>query len=174
MIDDAVCQARLVVEDQRNAVLPGNILCRSNDVLAPINRGAKGNPLDFAARDFAANSGAVQHAGQSNVVDIPSRPGNFVTAFLAKDRSADYLMFRPGQIPLLRIAYRRTRLPMTTSFWEPIGPPYCDRNKKCFECLIVMRRKCSASVFAPTEFAGEGTLFVYTLPTEKRHQDFPS
>src|SRR5258708_27941029 len=35
-----------------------------------------------------------------------------------------------------------------------------------------MRRKGFASVFASTEFARKATSFVYTFPTEKRHQNF--
>ena len=104
MVDGAVCQAGLIIEDQGNAISPRDIPGCSNDVLVPINFRAEGNPIDFASRNCAANCGAVQHTGQPNVVDIPGRTSDFVTAFLAKDRGTDYPMFRLGQISLLRDA----------------------------------------------------------------------
>ena len=104
MVDGAVCQAGLIIEDQGNAISPRDILGCSNDVLVPTNFRAEGNPIDFASRNCAANRGPVQHAGQPNVVDIPGRTSDFVTAFLAKDRGTDYPMFRLGQISLLRDA----------------------------------------------------------------------
>src|SRR6266404_5619749 len=63
-------------------------------------------------------------------------------------------------------------LPLRRSPRGPCLKRYCDRNKNCFERLIVMRRKGFASVFASTEFARKATSFVYTFPTEKRHQNF--
>ena len=82
-------QARLVIQNQCDAILPGDIFRRYDDKIVPVDIRIKGNLFDFAARDIAAHRRAVEHAGQNHVINIARRSRDFVPAFLARHRCTD-------------------------------------------------------------------------------------
>ena len=82
-------EARLVVQNKRNAVLSRNVFGGDNNVFVPVNARAKIDFFDFPARNGAAHGGTVKHAGQNHVVDVACRSRDFVPAFLAWNRSPD-------------------------------------------------------------------------------------
>src|SRR6266478_8399609 len=83
MIDGLCGEARLVVEDQSDAIFPWNVFGCDCYKLFPRNTRAIGDFPDFAARNAAAYGCAVKHAGQNHVIHVARRPSDFVTAFLA-------------------------------------------------------------------------------------------
>ena len=89
MIDDAIGEAGLIVFDESDAICAGNIFRGDDDKFVPVDAGAEGNGFYFAARDAAADGGAVKHAGQSHVIDVAGFAGDFSAAFHAGDGDAD-------------------------------------------------------------------------------------
>src|SRR4029077_1617276 len=89
MVDDSVRQARLIFADQRDTILPGNILGGNDKELLPIDAASKSDVFDVAAWNGAADSGAIKHVGQGPIVDVESAPSDLVVAFLARNRPAD-------------------------------------------------------------------------------------
>src|ERR1700733_12506998 len=89
MVHPITRQARLIVSDERDAIFPGNILGRYDYKLLPGDAGAEPDLLDSAAGNLAANRRAIDHIGQSHIVDVPSFSGYFVAALLARNRRAD-------------------------------------------------------------------------------------
>ena len=89
VINDAVCQARLIVEDERDAVFAGNVFGGYDDEFGPVDFRGEGDFADGAARGFAADGSAVQHAGEAHVVNVEGGSGDFVAALFAWDVGAD-------------------------------------------------------------------------------------
>src|SRR5262249_15755886 len=89
VIDAAIGQTRLVVEDKSNAVAPRNVLRGDDDVVAPVDVGVKTNFSDFTARNFAADSRSMDHSGEDDVVDIAGATGDLVWSLFARDGGAD-------------------------------------------------------------------------------------
>ena len=89
MVDHAIREARLIVFDQRDIVFPGNVLRGDDDKLAPVDFGPEGYLLDFAAWDAAADRGAIEHARQRDVVNVPCSSRDFVAPFLSRRGQAD-------------------------------------------------------------------------------------
>ena len=87
-------QARLVVQDQGDAISPRNVICCYEYKLVPRNARSKRNLSDLAARNAAAHRCTVKHAGQNHVVDVARRSRDFVPAFLARHRFPDDMMDR--------------------------------------------------------------------------------
>jgi len=86
-------QARLVIQDQRDAILARNVYGRYDDEFVPIHTQVKRNLFDFAAGHAAAHRRAVKHAGQNHVVDIARCSGDFVPALFARHRGPDDVTF---------------------------------------------------------------------------------
>jgi len=91
VIDDTVGQAGLIVEYERDAVFAGNVLGRYDDEFGPVDFRGEGDFADGAARSFAANRSAVEHAGQAHIVNVEGGAGDFVAALFAWDVGADDL-----------------------------------------------------------------------------------
>src|SRR5258706_13630319 len=81
-------QTWLVIIDQRDAILSGNIRRTDDYKLFPIDFWSEANLFDFAARDSASNRRSIQHAWQFHVVDIASPAANFVASLQSRDRCA--------------------------------------------------------------------------------------
>ncbi len=79
-------QARLIVQNQSDAVFPRNVFGGDNNILVPGNGRVKIDLFNFATGNCAAHGCAVKHAGQNHVVDIARRSGDFVPAFFARHR----------------------------------------------------------------------------------------
>ena len=99
MIDGLFCEARLVVEDQSDAIFPWNVFGCNCHKLFPRDTRAIGDFPDFAARNRAAHGCAVKHAGQNHVVHVARRPSDFVATFLAWNG-------RPDNVVLLQLCQR--------------------------------------------------------------------
>ena len=82
-------EARLVVQNQRDAVLSRNVLGGYDDIFIPVDARTKMDLFDFAARDGATYGRAVKHAGQSHVIHVTRRSSDFVPAFLARHGSSN-------------------------------------------------------------------------------------
>ena len=89
MIDHAIRKAWLIVLNQRDIVFSGNILRGDDEKFVPVDSGAEGYLLDFAARNFAAHRRAVQHVGKRNVVNVPCSSRDFVAPFFSRRGQAD-------------------------------------------------------------------------------------
>ena len=88
MVDRFIHQTRLIVHNQRNTILPRNIL-RGNDYeFVPRNPRSESNFLDLAARNCAADGRAVEHARKRHVIDVLRLPRDFVAALFARNRNA--------------------------------------------------------------------------------------
>ena len=62
MIDQAICKARLIVVDERDAIFPGDIPGRDDHEFCPINPRAKGKLFDLTPGNAATDCGAIEHA----------------------------------------------------------------------------------------------------------------
>src|SRR5580698_449590 len=89
MIHFAIGQAGLIVADQSDAILAGDIFRRHDYEFGPVELRIEGNFLDCAARNLAANGRAVKHSWQGHVIDVLRGTVYFVAAFLARYRLAD-------------------------------------------------------------------------------------
>src|SRR5215470_10794521 len=89
MVDNSICETRLVVFDQCDAILAGNISCGNNDEFLPRNLLSKSDFPDLAAWNLAAHRRTVQHAGQNHVVHIPSLSADFLAPFQAWNGCSD-------------------------------------------------------------------------------------
>ena len=92
MIDSAIRQARLVVANESDAILAGNVFGGDDCKFAPVELRIKTDLLDFAARNLAADGRPVKHPGQSHIIDVSRCARYFVAAFLAGHRFADDLL----------------------------------------------------------------------------------
>ena len=89
MVHEFTRQTRLIVSDERDAILPGNILRRYDHKLVPGNAGVERDLFDSAAGNLAANRRSIEHIQQEHVVDVLRFPGYLLAAFLARNRRAD-------------------------------------------------------------------------------------
>jgi hypothetical protein len=62
MIDDSIREAGLIVFDERDAILAGDVRGRDDYEFVPIDSRPEGELFDFAAWNAAADGGAVEHA----------------------------------------------------------------------------------------------------------------
>ena len=92
MVDIPIRQTWLIVVDQRDAILSGDISCGHDHKLVPVNPRTKAYFLDSAAGNLAANSGAIEHVGQHHVIYVARFSGDFVESFLARNGRADDLI----------------------------------------------------------------------------------
>ena len=81
MIDAIARQARLVVEDQSDAVGAGNVARRDDDEFRPRDDRIEGYPFDESAWSAAANRGAVEHPRQREIIDVLRRAGDLRASF---------------------------------------------------------------------------------------------
>ena len=87
VIDLVLGQARLILVDQRDDVLAGDV--------AVVDDGESGlveietNGVERSARDRGANRPAVKHARKRQIVDIPGGAGDLGVCVLAADIAAD-------------------------------------------------------------------------------------
>ena len=82
MVDDAIGQARLVIDDQRHHVAARDIFRSHDREFVPANAFAKADIFDGAARDAAAHGSPKKHARQRKVIDVASLPRKLGCAFL--------------------------------------------------------------------------------------------
>ena len=89
VIDPGVGEVRLIVGDQRDDVLAGNVAGANDGELVPRKRGIEANLADRAARDRAPDGRAVQHPGQRQVVDVAGLARDLGAPFFPGNRSTD-------------------------------------------------------------------------------------
>src|SRR6516164_3027477 len=84
MIHDAIGKARLIVVDQGDVIVAGDIFCGNYDEFVPRHLGAKGDLPDSSSRNAAAHGRPVDHVRKSEIVDVAGVTGDLITAFLAR------------------------------------------------------------------------------------------
>ena len=89
VIDKLVGEVRLVVENQCDVILTGNIFGGDDGEFVPGNVTFERNVLDSAARNRAAHRHAVEHFRESQVVDVQRRASDLLAAFFAGNGFAD-------------------------------------------------------------------------------------
>ncbi len=93
VINAVLGEVRLVVEDQRDIVLPklqiADVLRGDDGEFIPRNVAFKGNAFDAAPRNGTAHRDTVQHPRESLIVNVERLAGNFPAAFFAGDGFAD-------------------------------------------------------------------------------------
>src|ERR1700680_1790068 len=89
MVHEFTRQTRLIVSDQRNAILSRNIFCGHDHEFIPGDAGSESNVSDSSAWNLAPNRSPKEHVGQNHVVDILRPSGYLVAPFLARNRLAD-------------------------------------------------------------------------------------
>src|SRR5271169_779751 len=89
MVDHPVCQARLIVFNQRDTIFSGNIFRADDYEFFPRDPWAKGNFFYFSPGNPAPNGGAVEHSRKYQVVDIACESLDFVAPLETRNRSAD-------------------------------------------------------------------------------------
>ncbi len=89
MIHQFVCKARLIIADQRDAVLARNIFRGDDYEFIPRDAGTERDLLDPSAGNLAVNGRSEEHVGQYHVVDVLRPSSHLVAPFLARNRLAD-------------------------------------------------------------------------------------
>src|SRR5579859_2657316 len=92
MINDTIGKARLVVRYQGHAIFAGNVPRRDDDEFVPRDLGAESDSRDLSARNAAAHGCAVEHSGESDVIDILRTTGDLVPPFFPWDRHPDTVL----------------------------------------------------------------------------------
>lgn len=77
VIDRSIRQTWLIVFDQGDTILAGDILRGDDYELVPIKVWSEHDIFYFAAGDAATHRRAVQHVRQNHVVDVPRFSRNF-------------------------------------------------------------------------------------------------
>ena len=89
MVHDFIRQTGLIVSDQRDAILSGNIFRGNDHEFIPGDAGAECDFPDPAARNPAANGCAEEHVGQDHIVDVLRPAGHLVASLFTRNRIAD-------------------------------------------------------------------------------------
>ncbi len=89
MVNKLVRQTRLIVPNQCDAILPGNIFRGNDHEFIPGDFGTECDLVDAAARNLTANRRSEEHVGQNHIVNILRPSGYLVAPFLARNRLAD-------------------------------------------------------------------------------------
>src|SRR6185503_9360576 len=90
VVDDVAGQRRLVVEDEVDDVLPGDVLRRDDDDLVPGHARPEAHGAHAAARHLRAHRDAVPHALELDVVDVARLAGQLGARFFSGYRTANY------------------------------------------------------------------------------------
>ena len=61
VIDDAISEARLIIDNERDAIAPGNIFRADYNIFVPVDTGSETDFANCSARNLAANGCAVEH-----------------------------------------------------------------------------------------------------------------
>ena len=89
VIDEGVSKAGLIVEDELDVVVAGDVGSGDEDELGPVDGGVVVDGEDASSGDGAADSGAIPEAGAGEVVDILSAAGDLGAALFAELRGTD-------------------------------------------------------------------------------------
>ena len=89
VIDVSVGEAGLVIEDELDVVLAGDVKGGDDREFRPVDAGIEVDGADETARYGAANCGAVPEALEVEIVEIARAAEQLVDALFARDGSAD-------------------------------------------------------------------------------------
>src|SRR5205823_5837874 len=82
-------KTRLVIDEQRNRILPGDVRCCDDDELVPRNVRGKFDPEYLSACDFTSDRCAEDHAGEDQIIDVLGTAGHLVATFFSRNRLPD-------------------------------------------------------------------------------------
>ena len=89
VIDDAVGQARLIFDEQGDAVFSGDVFGGYDREFRPGDDRVEMDRADAASRCGRSDGRAVQHFREREIVDIDGAAGDFLAAFFARDGRSD-------------------------------------------------------------------------------------
>ncbi len=78
MIDEAVREIWLIVQDQGDVVCARDVFSGDDDKLVPGNVAFEGDVRDLSARDWTANRCAVKHLRERQIIDVQRLAGDFL------------------------------------------------------------------------------------------------
>src|SRR5215472_15668630 len=96
MIDQFAGQIGLIVGNQGDAVLSGDIAGGDDDNLRPRQIAVEGDAFDTSPRNVAPNGNAVEQIRKGEIVDVKRPARNFLPPFFARDGFADEVV--PGAL----------------------------------------------------------------------------
>src|SRR5271166_762488 len=108
MIHEAVGEARLIVDNQRNAVRSGNVGRANNREFIPRNCGAEMNPDDTAPGYSTAHRSAMEHTRKAQIIHIFRLPSNLFPALFARNGKSNHGRFHVETMSML-LLYTRGR-----------------------------------------------------------------
>ena len=162
MVDEFGGEAGLIVHDQRDFVLAGNVGGRDDREFVPGNAVAVANAADAPARDAAAHGHAVDHVRKGEVVHVLGAAGDFFAPLFPQDGMSKEFFFHilprmssarpPRRTSVLR-TFRKSRQPI------PIFNIECDRLFASIrETVRAPPRASSARTESPLGSAGASIL----------------
>src|SRR5258706_2575386 len=92
VVDHVAREEGLIVENQRDVILAGNVGGGDDGELVPGNARLEDDVADAAATGGIADGGSVKHAGKLEVVDVLGVAGDFRDTFFAENGSADRVL----------------------------------------------------------------------------------
>ena len=92
VIDVGVSEAGMIFGEMNDGVFAGDVFGGDDGVLVPGNFGGEGDAGDAAAGDRGADGGAMEHAGEIEVIDVLGATEHLGGAFLAEGGAADDLL----------------------------------------------------------------------------------
>src|SRR4029077_8842473 len=84
MVDELNGEAGLIFNQERDAILSGDVFRRDNGKFAPWDIAFEVNSKNASTRSRAAHGDAMKHAGQCNVVHIAVAARDFFAPFLPR------------------------------------------------------------------------------------------
>jgi hypothetical protein len=77
MVDDIVSQARLVVQDERDAIGRGHVACSHDGELVPGQAALETDTANASAWNGTPDGDTVQEPGHRQIVDVTRLAGDF-------------------------------------------------------------------------------------------------
>src|SRR5215213_1090980 len=75
----------LVIQDEGNIIMAGNVFGSDDGELVPRNVAFEGDACNSASRRRATHRGAVKHIGEREIIDVQRLAGDFLAAFFTRE-----------------------------------------------------------------------------------------
>ena len=89
MINTTVRKARLIINNQRDAVFAGDVSCLDYRKFIPWDTGLEMDVCDSPSCDGASDSSSVDHSRKRQVVDVFRPASDLIAAFFAQGGAAN-------------------------------------------------------------------------------------